>query len=83
MRTTLTIDDDVAVMLENIQSSQRISFRKIVNLALRKCLTQWLSEANPEVGDFRVVPFQAGGALLPNLDMISDVLAVAENEDHR
>ena len=52
-------------------------------MALRKGLTQWLSEENAEVGDFRVVPFQAGGALLPNLDKISDVLALAEDEGPR
>ena len=38
MRTTLTLDDDVAAALERLRRSQRLSLKQLVNEALRRGL---------------------------------------------
>jgi hypothetical protein len=38
MRTTLTLDDDVAAMLERLRRSRRISLKRLINEALRRGL---------------------------------------------
>jgi len=40
MRTTLTLDDDVAALLEKTRQLKGLSFKQIVNEALRAGLTQ-------------------------------------------
>ena len=38
MRTTLSLDDDVAALLERLRKSRRASFKELVNEALREAL---------------------------------------------
>ncbi len=38
MRTTLTLDDDVAAALERLRRSRRIGLKRLVNEALRRGL---------------------------------------------
>jgi Arc/MetJ family transcription regulator len=38
MRTTLTLDDDVAASLERLRRSQKLSLKQLVNEALRRGL---------------------------------------------
>lgn len=38
MRTTLTLDDDVAAMLEQVRKKQKISLKAAINTALRQGL---------------------------------------------
>ena len=40
MRTTLTIDDDVAAGLERLRKSQDISLKRLINEALRRGLRE-------------------------------------------
>lgn len=40
MRTTLTLDDDVAALLTRLQRSKRRPFKELVNEALRQGLKQ-------------------------------------------
>ena len=82
MRTTLTIDDDVAAALERIRRLRNISFKELVNETLRKGL-QEASEPTPKNEMFRTQTFSVGRCLLPNLDNVAEVLAIAEGEDYR
>jgi hypothetical protein len=40
MRTTLTLDDDVAILLKRLSEERQVSFRTLVNEALREGLRQ-------------------------------------------
>lgn len=82
MRTTLTLDDDVAVRIERLRKERDASLKEIVNGLLRKALddAQQGPGERPKV-DIRV--FNVGSCALPNVDKIADVLAFAEGEDYR
>ena len=43
MRTTLTLDEDVAAMLEQLRDAKRTSFKTLVNDALREGLKRLAS----------------------------------------
>ena len=79
MRTTLTLDDDVAVRLERNQAAHKVSFKEAVNDALRRGLSD--SVAEPSSARLYSTPvLDLGRPLLANLDNVADVLAVAEGD---
>lgn len=78
MRTTLTLDDDVAAQLEQLRRKEHVKLRDLVNDALRRGLRTRQQTAPPHKVVTRV--FRTGRCLLPNLDDISEVLAYAEGE---
>ena len=82
MRTTLTIDDDLAVVLERLRRSRDASFRDIVNEALRRGLKDMTARPKPRA-PFRTRSVSLGRPLVPSLDNIAEVLAVAEGEDFK
>jgi len=82
MRTTLTLDDDVAVQLERMRVEKRITLKEAVNSVLRRGL------ANPESLQSRAKPFKTrsvsvGRLKIQNLDNIGEVLAQLEGEDYK
>lgn len=82
MRTTLTLDDDVAVRLERLREERDASFKSIVNEALRRGLERM--EGPPEARPpYRIRPFSPGRCRLPSLDDVTGVLAAVEGEDFR
>lgn len=82
MRTTLTLDDDVAALLTRIQEERKLTLKETVNSALRKGL---LAMEMPEEArkPFRTRVFKTGECALPNLDNIGEVLCWLEGEDHK
>lgn len=78
MRTTLTLDDDVAALVRRAVREGR-SLRDVINEGLRRGLQ--VSRAAPR-RRYRVTPLRIGGALVPNLDDVAEVLAVADGDDH-
>jgi hypothetical protein len=82
MRTTLTLDDDVAAMLRRAASRRKATFKQVVNDALRSGLPA--SEPRPKKRHrYRLRPLSAGRPLLPSLDNIAEVLSIAEGDAHR
>lgn len=79
MRTTLTLDDDLAVALEEVRKQQDASLKEVVNQALRIGLLELTRPARPRK-KFRTQPLSLGKCLVPSLDNISRVLAIAEGE---
>ena len=63
MRTTLTLDDDLADALRQRAQLLDLPFKQVVNETLRRGLGPSAAEAPPK---FRVVPFRGG--LLPGID---------------
>ena len=82
MRTTLTIDDDVAVQLERLRRSRDARFKDLVNEALRRGLRD-MSGPPKKRKPFRTRTFNAGPSLIGNLDNIAEVLAIAEGEAYK
>lgn len=82
MRTTLTLDRDVAARLEATVRDRRRSFKELVNEALRRGLDA-LEQTRPARRAFRTKGFDLGPSLVGSLDNVEEVLARAEGEDHR
>jgi len=82
MRTTLTIDDDVAVELERLRRTRDASLKDLVNDALRHGLRELTSEPRLRK-PFRTRSFDPGRVLIDNVDNIAEVLALIEGEAFR
>ena len=80
MRTTLTLDDDVAVKLKAAAKGR--SFKAAVNDALRAGLVA-LEKKVPPRQPYRTCGFNLGPSLVGSLDNIEEVLSRVEGEHHR
>jgi hypothetical protein len=80
MRTTLTLDPDVAALLRRHMREHKTGLKEAVNRALRKGLQ---SDA-PALGEtpYRVTPWKMGPHLI-SIDCVGEALAIAEAEDHK
>lgn len=76
MRTTLTLDEDVAAAIEVRRQKFRHSLKQEVNDLLRLGLTQ-VEQVQPETPRFRVEPLSAGELLIP-IDDVQAALDIAE-----
>jgi hypothetical protein len=76
MRTTLSLDDDVAVLLEQMRKARDTTFKQVVNDALREGLARLSSPA--ETQEFRTQPVDLGSCYFPNLDNVWEVLDEVE-----
>jgi hypothetical protein len=83
MRTTLTIDDDVAAQLETVRRERHATLKAIVNDALRVGLIELSSSARSTPVRFRTRTLDLGEPLIPNFDNIAEVLAFAEGENFK
>jgi hypothetical protein len=82
MRTTLTIDDDVAVELERLRQTRDASFKDLVNDALRLGLREMVS-APKKRKQFNTKVFDCGRLLIDNIDNVWEVLDQIEDEKLR
>jgi hypothetical protein len=64
MRTTFTLDDDIAERLKDLARRERVSFRRVVNETLRRGLSA--QEPRGRRPRFRVEPFRS--AFRPGVD---------------
>jgi hypothetical protein len=79
MRTTLTLDDDVAAVLERLRRSRDASLKQLINEALRRGLKDMSSRPK------RREPVQTrsvalGRLRIAGIDNIAEALAIAEGE---
>jgi hypothetical protein len=82
MRTTLTLDDDVAALLKRVIARRHEGLKAVVNEALRQGLKQ-MSAPAPRPTPYRTPSVDTGRPLLPNVDDVAEVLAIAEGDWHR
>ncbi len=81
MRTTLTIDDDIAAKLERIRRSEPGKpFKVVVNEALRRGLS--VDETKPKKR-FRVESFDLGLREDLNYDNIEELLDIVEGPNRK
>lgn len=81
MRTTLTLEKDVAARLAQTARKRRMSFKTVVNEALRAGLAI-IDTPSPPV-TFRTIGFDLGPSLIGSLDDVEGVLARVEGEAHQ
>jgi hypothetical protein len=78
MRTTVTLDDDVAAQLEHLMKVQGLGFKEALNRVLRRGFERGTAAPRER---YRLRSFETGAPLIP-LDDVADALAVAEGEDY-
>ena len=79
MRTTLTIEDDVAKLLESVRRGRNTTLKVVINEALRRGLRDMTKP--PRRGKpYETRSVNLGRCQLTNLDDISEVIAVAEGD---
>ncbi len=83
MRTTLTLEDDVAVQLGELQERRELTFKDAVNLALREGLANLTRPRPKRARRYETPTSDLGPSLIGSLDNIGEVLAIAEGEDYR
>jgi hypothetical protein len=77
VRTTLTLDDDVANLLNKEARKSGESFKQVVNRLLRLGLT---AAKQPVRKPFVVKPMNLG---LPHFEKVEELLELLEGPDHR
>lgn len=82
MRTTLTIDDDVAVQLERLRRAGDSSLKEVINDVLRRGLRD-VSAPPKKRKPFRTQPITGVKPLLDNVDNVAEVLASLEGENFK
>jgi len=80
MRTTLTLDADVAIKARKGAAKLGRPFKEVVNMALRAGLDSVLTP--PTSKPFRTKPRPLGLGDGLSYDNVSELLASAEGEDH-
>jgi len=81
VRTTLTLDPDVAAQLKSAMRTRGDTLKDTVNAALRAGLAQ-LSTSPSAPREFTVHPLDLGPSMVGSLDNIEDVLSRVEGEKH-
>jgi hypothetical protein len=82
MRTTITLEDDVAASLKRLEKRRGIKFKALVNQVLREGLKTLIAPPKKR-GVFRTRSVDLGTCRAPNVDNVGEVLAVAEGESFR
>ena len=73
MRTTLTLDDDVAALLREAERNSGQSFKAIVNEAIRRGLAGTQGTAIPEALPTYAIGFRAGIDTTKALALAADI----------
>lgn len=74
MRTTLTIDEDNAALLERLRKEREVTLKELINEALRAGLLQLTKPDRTPRERFTTPTMDLGKCLLPNLDNTEEVL---------
>lgn len=82
MRTTLTLDPDVAALLDRLREQRKASLKDVVNEGLRRGLKQ-MSEPVPRAEPYRTRSVDLGRCLVDSIDNIAEVISFAEGDDHK
>ncbi len=83
MRTTLTLDPDVAAALERLRRGDPRSFKALINELLRQGLESLNRERAGRRTAYRTRGASLGRCRVGSLDDVADAVAVAEGERFR
>lgn len=79
MRTTLTIDDDVAAAIERLRKKRDASLKAVINEALRRGIKD-MTARTKRPDPFRTRAVTLGRTKIAGVDDIGEALAIAEGE---
>jgi hypothetical protein len=79
MRTTPTLDDDVAAAVRHLRRVRNATLKQVVNEALRRGIRD-MTVRKRRRAISRTRSVSLGSLLIPTLDNIGEVLAAAEGE---
>lgn len=82
MRTTVTLDADVAAEIERVRRQDGRRFKHVLNDALRLGLRSLAGEPDPHPFVSPTMPRDLGAQLVDISD-VSATIALAEGDDHR
>ena len=82
MRTTLTLDDDVAAALERLRKSRAMGLKELVNDVLRRGLSD-IAGPPKKRQPFRTRSVALGRVRQPNIDNVAETLAIAEGDSFK
>lgn len=82
MRTTITLDDDVASALRRLGKGRGVKMKELINSALREGLRH-LSSPKRKRKPFRTRAVDLGLCRAGNVDNVAEALAVAESESYK
>ena len=82
MRTTLTLDDDVAAKLSLVREEKNLSLKFLVNEVLRIGLEAYLDESQKTAIPYRLKTVKLA-ARVPSVDDVADVLSTFEGESFK
>jgi len=82
MRTTISLDDDVAVLVNRVRKARKASLKDVVNEAMRHGLKHMLTPEQPKK-PFKTSGVSLGRCLVGNLDNVAEVLVTAGDEAFR
>lgn len=83
MRTTLTIDDDIALALDRVREQESLSFKAVVNKALRRGLRAIDAERGDAGRQRYQVRTWASGGMRVSVDNVAEALDWAEGHHRR
>jgi hypothetical protein len=84
MRTTLTIEDSIAVRIEALRAERHMTFKETINHLLSLGLDAWEDPgARTEPQQSWTRPRSFGRQLVPYDASTADMLAILEGEDHK
>ena len=82
MRTTITLEDDVAAGLKRLGKVRGLKFKALVNLVLREGIRNMMGPVKKRKS-FQTRSVDLGSCRTPNVDNVAEVLAIAEGESFR
>jgi hypothetical protein len=82
MRTTITLEDDVAVSLKRLGKTRRLKFDALVNLVLREGIKSMMGPVKRRK-TFQTRSVDLGPCGTANVDNVGEVLAIAESKSFR
>ena len=82
MRTTLSLDDDVAVALKRLRKARGTSLKQLVNETLRAGLKQMGGRPRRRE-PYRTRPVSLGQVRIGSIDNVAEALSVADGESFK
>lgn len=83
MRTTVTLDDDLALRLEQLRAESGQSFKEVINEVIRIGLERRGLVVTRQSEARRPLKTLDLGPALVDLTNVWEAIAIAEGEDHR
>ena len=81
VRTTVTLDDDVAKLLERVAAERGMRPKEVINEVLRTGLRAGRGRRKPDA--YRVTPVDLGRCLIGDVADVAAALAAAEGDRFR